>query len=426
VHSAVHDTIAAVWRAESAHIVAVVMRRVRDLGVAEELAQDALLAALEHWPLEGLPQNPAAWLMTTAKHRALDHLRHRQMAAQREGELALDMQAWATDHTPDFVDALGEAMQDGIGDDLLRLIFAACHPRLSADARVALTLKLLGGLSTHDIARAFLVSETTVAQRIVRAKRVISEAGLAFEVPSGLALGERLASVLEVVYLIFNAGHAATRGEDGVRPDLCGEAQRLGQLLARIAPNEAEVHGLVALMALQASRLPARTDAQGRPVLLADQDRRLWDAGLVQQGLAALVLAERLGPEPGAYQLQAALAACHARAARVEDTDWARVVALYEQLERLSPSPVVALNRAVAVSMHQGPAAALPVVVALAADPALRAYPWLWAVMGDLLARLGRRSEACAAVEQAAALTDNTAEKTMLLERVETWRAARP
>lgn len=424
MHSAVHDTIAAVWRSESARIVAVVMRRVRDLGVAEELAQDALVAALERWPLDGLPNNPAAWLMTTAKNRALDHLRHRQMANQREGELALDMQAWQIDHTPDFVDALGEAMQEHIGDDLLRLMFTACHPLLSADARVALTLKLFGGLTTHEIARAFLVSETTIAQRIVRAKRTLGEAGVPFEVPSGAALAERLASVLEVVYLIFNAGYTGAQGEQGVRTDLCLEAQRLGRLLTTIAPNEAEVFGLLALMHIQASRLPARTDAQGRPVLLADQDRRLWDAELVHHGLAALSEAERLAPEAGPYQLQAAIAACHARVSRAEDTHWAQMVALYDRLERVAPSPVVSLNRAVAVSMHHGPQAALPLVDALLADGTLGDYPWLWAVRGDLLARLGLWAEAGAAVQQAAALTDNLAEKAQLQERASGLLAA--
>jgi RNA polymerase sigma factor (sigma-70 family) len=381
VHSAVHDIIAAVWRAEAARIVAVVMRRVRDLGVAEELAQDALVAALERWPIDGLPQNPAAWLMTTAKNRALDHLRHRQMAERREGELALDMQAWQTDHRPDFVDALGEAMQEHIGDDLLRLMFTACHPLLSADARVALTLKLLGGLTTHEIGRAFLVSEATIAQRIVRAKRTLGAAQVPFEVPRGEALAERLASVLEVVYLIFNAGYTGGRGELGVRGELCREALRLGRLLTTIVPDEAETFGLLALMHIQASRLPARTDAQGRPVLLADQDRGLWDALLVQQGLAALSQAERLAPEAGPYQLQAAIAACHARAARAEETDWAQMVACYERLERIAPSPVVGLNRAVAVSMHQGPQAALPLVDALMADGTLVDYPWLWAAI---------------------------------------------
>lgn len=417
MHSAVHDTIAAVWRAESAGIVAVVMRRVRDLGVAEELAQDALVAALERWPLDGLPRNPAAWLMTTAKNRALDHLRHRQMADQREGELALDMQAWQTDHTPDFVDALGEAMQTHIGDDLLRLMFTACHPLLSADARVALTLKLFGGLTTHEIARAFLVSEPTIAQRIVRAKRALRDARVPFEVPSGPALTERLASVLESVYLIFNAGYTAARGEEGTRADLCQEAQRLGLLLTHIAPNESEVFGLLALMHIQASRLAARTDAHGRPVLLADQDRNLWDAALIEQGLAALAVAQRLAPDPGPYQLQAAIAACHARAARAEHTDWAQMVALYDRLAQVAPSPVVTLNRAVAISMSQGPQAALPCVDALLADGALAKYPWFWAVRGDLLARMGRQLEAAQAVRQAAALTDNTAERDLLLER---------
>lgn len=419
VHSAVHDTIAAVWRAEAAPIVAVVMRRVRDLGVAEELAQDALVAALECWPVDGVPTNPAAWLMATAKNRAIDHLRHRQMADQREGELALDIQAWQTDHTPDFVDALGAAMQDDIGDDLLRLMFTACHPLLSPDARAALTLKLFGGLTTHEIARAFLVSETTIAQRIVRAKRALSEAQVAYEVPSGAALAERLDSVLEVVYLIFNAGYTVVRGEHWMRPDLCQQALRLGRLLTTVAPNAAEAWGLLALMAIQASRLAARTDALGRPVLLADQDRTQWTSEWVHEGLTALAQAEQLAPEPGPYQLQAAIAACHARALRAADTNWAQMVALYERLERLTLSPVVALNRAVAVSMHQGPAAAMPILDALMSDGVLRHYPLIWAVRGDLLARLDRHAEACEAVREAAALTDNTAEKNLLLERAD-------
>ena len=397
--------------------MAAVARRVRDVGVAEELAQDALVAALKRCPIDGMPDKPAAWLMTTALHRALDFIRHRNMAALREGELALDMQAWRTDHTLDFVDALGDAMQDEVGDDLLRLMFTACHPLLSADARVALTLKLLGGLTTHEIARAFFVGETTVAQRIVRAKRLLSEAKVAFEVPRGEALAERMASVLEVVYLIFNAGYTAARGDDWMHPDLCREAQRLGRLLTAIAPERGEVFGLVALMDIQASRLPARIDAHGRPVLLPDQDRGLWDAGLVAQGLAALAHAERLQPDGDAYQLQAVIAACHARARRQKDTDWAKMVHLYEPLEGLAPSPVVTLNRAVALSMHQGPEAAWPTLEFLAAEGALQAYPWFWAVRGDLLVRMGRTEAAGEAVRRAADLSDNAAEKALLLAR---------
>ncbi|HET6789749.1 MAG TPA: RNA polymerase sigma factor, partial [Aquabacterium sp.] len=380
MHSQVHDTIAAVWRAESPRIVAVVMRRVQDLGVAEELAQDALVAALERWPLDGLPDKPAAWLMTVAQNRALDHLRHRQMSAARHEELARDLDAQEALIVPDFVDALDAARQDPIGDDLLRLIFTACHPVLSTDARVALTLKLLGGLSTHEIARACLVSEPTVAQRIVRAKRSLSEAKVPFELPRAPALGERLASVLEVVYLIFNEGYTATTGQDWMRPALCQEALRLGRLLADLAPQEAEVHGLLALMEIQASRMAARTDAQGEPILLNDQDRSRWDHALIEQGLAALARAEALGQTARSYRLQAEIAACHARAARPQDTDWHRMAGLYAELMRVAPSPVVELNRAVAVSMAEGPAAGLRIVDTLLSDKALQRYHWLFAV----------------------------------------------
>jgi RNA polymerase sigma factor (sigma-70 family) len=417
MHSGVHQAIATVWRLESARITAHVARVVRDVGVAEELAQDALLAALEHWPLEGVPDNPAAWLMTTAKRRALDHLRHRQMAQARHEDIAADLEALGADHVPDFVDALGEAMQDDIGDDLLRLVFTACHPVLSTDARVALTLKLLGGLSTHEIARAFLVPEATIAQRIVRAKRTLGEAGVPFEVPRGEALSERLASVLEVVYLVFNEGYTATSGDDWMRPALCDEALRLGRMLAGIAPQQAEVHGLLALMEIQASRAAARTDAHGRPVLLAAQDRSRWDALLIRRGLAALARAGSLAPTAGPYQLQAAIAACHARAVRAQDTDWARIAALYGELAQVAPSPVVELNRAVAVAMHAGPAAGLLIADALLQHKAMRDYHWLPSVRGDLLARLGRRSEACAEFERAAALAGNERERTFLLER---------
>ncbi|WP_332741788.1 RNA polymerase sigma factor [Hydrogenophaga sp.] len=422
MHSGVHQAIATVWRLESARITAHVARVVRDVGVAEELAQDALLAALEHWPTQGVPDNPAAWLMTTAKRRALDHLRHRQMAEARHEDIAADMHALGETHVPDFVDALDEARQDEIGDDLLRLVFTACHPVLSTDARVALTLKLLGGLTTHEIARAFLVPEATVAQRIVRAKKTLSEAGVPYEVPRGEALGERLASVLEVVYLVFNEGYTATSGSDWMRPALCDEALRLGRMLAGIAPQQAEVQGLLALMEIQASRASARTDAQGRPVLLAEQDRSRWDALLIHRGLAALVRAEALAPAAGPYQLQAAIAACHARAVHARDTDWARIASLYGELARLAPSPVVELNRAVAVSMHAGPAAGLALVDALLDDKALRNYHWLPAVRGDLLAQLERRAEACAEFERAAALAGNERERTFLLERADSLR----
>lgn len=422
MHSGVHQAIATVWRLESARITAHVARVVRDVGVAEELAQDALVAALEHWPKDGVPDNPAAWLMTTAKRRALDHLRHRQMAEARHEDIAADMEALGTTHVPDFVDALDAARQDDIGDDLLRLVFTACHPVLSTEARVALTLKLLGGLTTHEIARAFLVPEATIAQRIVRAKRTLGEAGVPFEVPRGEALAERLASVLEVVYLVFNEGYTATSGDDWMRPALCDEALRLGRMLAGIAPQQAEVHGLLALMEIQASRAAARTDAQGRPVLLAVQDRSRWDALLIHRGLAALARAQTLAPAAGPYQLQAAIAACHARAVRAQDTDWARIAALYGELSRMAPSPVVELNRAVAVAMHAGPAAGLLIVDALVHHKALRGYHWLPSVRGDLLARLGRDAEARAEFERAAALAGNERERTFLLERAMSLR----
>ena len=417
MHSAVHQAIAAVWRIESARIVAVVARMVRDIGVAEELAQDALVSALEHWPRQGVPDNPGAWLTTAAKRRALDHLRHHKMADAQHEHLAQDLMALQAHTVPDFVDALDAARQDEIGDDLLRLIFTACHPLLSADARVALTLKLLGGLSTHEIARAYLVAEPTIAQRIVRAKRTLSEAHVPFEVPRGAALGERLASVLEVVYLIFNEGYSATDGDDWMRPALCEEALRLGRMLAQLAPQQAEAQGLLALMEIQASRTAARTDATGRPVLLTDQDRSRWDRLLIRRGLDALARAEALAQPGGPYQLQAAIAACHARAAVAEDTDWARISALYATLMQVAPSPVIELNRAVAVAMHQGPAAGLAIVDTLRDDKALRQYQWLPSVRGDLLDKLGRPAEARAEFEQAAALAGNQREKALLLER---------
>jgi RNA polymerase sigma factor (sigma-70 family) len=423
MHSSVHQAIATVWRLESARITACVARVVRDIGVAEELAQDALVAALEHWPKEGVPDNPAAWLMTTAKRRALDHLRHRQMAEEKHEGIAADMEALGATHVPDFVDALDEARQDDIGDDLLRLVFTACHPVLSTDARVALTLKLLGGLTTHEIARAFLVPEATIAQRIVRAKRTLTEAGVPFEVPRGGALGERMASVLEVVYLVFNEGYTATSGGDWMRPALCDEALRLGRMLAGIAPQQPEVHGLLALMEIQASRTAARTDPQGRPVLLSDQDRGRWDHLLIRRGLAALDRADLLTTEPGPYHLQGAIAACHARAVRAADTDWARIAALYGELSRVSPSPVVELNRAVAISMHAGPAAGLVLVDALLKNKALRQYHWLPSVRGDLLAKLGRNGEARSEFERAADLASNEREKTFLTERANSLTA---
>jgi RNA polymerase sigma factor (sigma-70 family) len=410
-----HRAIAAVWRIESARIVGALARRVRDVGLAEELAQDALVAALEHWPVDGLPDNPGAWLMTTAKNRALDRLRQQALHARKQQELGADADARGDHVVPDFSDALDDA--DDIGDDLLRLVFTACHPVLSRDAQVALTLKLLAGMSTAEIARAFLQPEPTVAQRIVRAKRTLGEAKVAFEVPRGDALHERLAAVLDVVYLVFNEGYAATAGDDWTRPALCEEALRLGRILARLASGQAEVHGLVALMEVQASRLRARQDAEGRPVLLMAQDRTRWDRLLIGRGLAALERAQALADAPGPFQLQAAIAACHARAPTPEATDWHRIVALYGELLACLPSPVVALNRAVAVSMADGPAAALVLVDALAAQGQLARYHLLHAARGDLLARLGRHEEASAEFERAAAMTANERERTVLRER---------
>lgn len=419
--AATHRAIDSVWRAESARIVAHVARLVRDIGRAEELAQDALVAALEHWPVDGLPERPGAWLMTTAKRRALDALRQSALHARKEGEYGQDLATLGADHQPDFVDLLAEASEDDIGCDLLRLIFTACHPLLTTEAQVALTLRLLCGLSTADIARAFLVPEPTLAQRIVRAKRTLSQAQVPFEVPGPAERPARLASVLAVIYLVFNEGHAATAGEDWLRPALCSEALRLGQVLAGLMPAEPEVHGLLALMAIQASRLPARVDAQGRPVLLMDQDRKLWDAGLIDQGLKALAASEAAaqaaGVGPGLYALQAGMAACHARAARAEDTDWPAILAAYDRLLALAPSPVVALNRAVALCRVQGPAAALPVVQALLESAALADYPWLYSVQGDVLAQLGQAEAASAAFEKAAALTRNERERELLLAR---------
>lgn len=421
MHSATHQAIAATWRIESAKIVAIVARMVRDIGLAEELAQDALVAALEHWPRDGVPDKPGAWLVTTARRRALDHLRHLKMQGEKLGELGQDLQAREALVVPDFVDALGEAMEDDIGDDLLRLIFTACHPVLPTEARVALTLKLLGGLSTHEIARACLVAEPTVAQRIVRAKRTLGEARVPFEVPRGAALGERLASVLEVVYLIFNEGYTATAGDDWMRPELCNEALRLGRMLAELAPDEPEALGLIALMELQASRSAARVDAQGRPVLLLAQDRSRWDRLLIRRGLAALARAESLcesGRHPlGPYVLQAAIAACHARAPTGDATDWPRIAALYDALAQAMPSPVVELNRAVAVGMAFGPAAGLELIDTLQTDKALQHYQWLPSVRGDLLAKLGRHAEARAEFLRAAQLAGNERERALLLER---------
>jgi len=414
---ATHRAIEAVWRIESAKVIAHAARLVRDVGLAEELAQDTLVTALERWPVDGLPDNPGAWLMAAVKNRALDRLRQDALHARKHEELGADMDALQSHVVPDFVDALAEASEDDIGDDLLRLVFTACHPLLSTDARVALTLRLIGGLTTDEIARAFLAPEKTIAQRIVRAKRTLSEARVPFEVPRAAELPARLASVLEVLYLVFNEGYSATAGDDWMRPTLCAEALRMGRVVVGLMPNESEVLGLVALMEIQASRTQARTDAEGRPVLLMDQDRSRWDPLLIRRGLAALERAEALGGARGPYALQAALAACHARARRAEETDWAQIVALYDALAVVAPSPVVEINRAVAVGMAFGPEAGLEIVDALAAEPALASYHWLPSVRGDLLAKLGRLDEAQAEFERAAAMTRNARERELLTAR---------
>jgi RNA polymerase sigma factor (sigma-70 family) len=414
---AVADTLAAIWHIESARVVASVARLTRDLGLAEECAQDALVAALEHWPVSGIPDNPAAWLTTAAKRRALDQLRHRAQAQPKHAELTAELDAQHAIRSADFAEQVDAALDDDIGDDLLALIFTACHPLLSADARAALTLKVVGGLSVEEIARAYLKPAPTVAQRIVRAKRTLAEAHVPYEVPCGAEREARLASVLEVIYLIFNEGYAATAGDDWMRPGLCEEAQRLGRVLAEILPKVAEVHGLVALMEIQASRLAARIDAQGEPILLMDQDRSRWDRLLIHRGLVALDRATALPGALGSYTLQAAIAACHARAATAADTDWARIAALYDALAQVAPSPVVALNRAVAVGMAFGAAAGLEQVEALAAESALQSYHLLPAVRGDLLARLERIEEARAEFERAAKLASNARERDLLLAR---------
>ncbi|HVJ73223.1 MAG TPA: RNA polymerase sigma factor [Casimicrobiaceae bacterium] len=411
--NATHRAIDAVWRIESAKIIAGLARMLRDVGLAEELAQDALVAALETWPASGVPDNPGAWLMATAKHRALDVLRRRKLLDRKHQELAYELEL-----DQELANRQAEvAHEDEIGDDLLRLVFTACHPVLSPEARVALTLKLLGGLSTEEIARAFLVPEPTIAQRIVRAKRTLAEARIPFELPAGDALAPRLASVLEVIYLVFNEGYAATAGDHWMRPQLCEEALRLGRVLAGLAPQEPEVHGLVALMEIQASRARARVGPGGEPVLLLDQDRARWDRLLIGRGLAALERAEALGGALGRYALQAAIAACHARAATADDTDWGRIAALYDALAQIAPSPIVELNRAVAVAMAFGPAAGLDLVDALADEPTLEGYHLLSSVRGDLLAKLGRHAEAREAFERAASLTRNARERDLMLER---------
>lgn len=410
----IHRTIDAVWRIESARIIAALARLLRDVGLAEELAQDALVTALERWPESGIPDNPAAWLMTAAKHRALDHLRRGKLLERKHEELGREFAARQEETAvADFDDAL----DDDIGDDLLRLVFTACHPVLAAEARVALTLRLLGGLTTDEIARAFLVAEATIAQRIVRAKRTLAEARVPFEVPRADELAPRLASVLEVLYLIFNEGYAATAGDDWMRPALCEEALRLGRILAELAPREPEVHGLVALMEIQASRSGARVGPKGEPILLLEQNRARWDQLLIRRGLAALARAERLGGALGPYALQAAIAACHARARTAAETDWPRIAALYDALAQLAPSPVVELNRAAALAMAFGPAAGLELADALNSEPSLKTYHLLPAVRGDLLAKLGRYDEARAEFARAASLTRNMRERDLLLAR---------
>lgn len=408
----IHRTIEAVWRIESARLIAGLTRVVRDVGFAEELAQEALVTALERWPETGVPENPGAWLMTTAKNRAIDQFR-RQALLERKHELIGRDTEERQNQTPDFAAAL----DDEVGDDLLRLIFISCHPVLPTDARVALTLRLLGGLTTDEIARAFLAQESTVAQRIVRAKRTLGEAKVPFEVPRGAELERRLASVLEVIYLIFNEGYAATAGDDWMRPALCEEALRLGRILAGLQPQQAEVHGLVALMEIQASRTAARVGPEGEAVLLLEQNRARWDRLLIERGLAALRRAESLAEPRGPYTLQAAIAACHARARRAEDTDWPRIVALYGELAARYPSPVVELNRAVAVGMAEGPAAGLAIVDRLQGEGALEAYHLLPAVRGDLLAKLGRADEARAEFTRAAAMARNSRERDVLSAR---------
>ncbi len=407
-----HRAIDAVWRIESPKLIAGLARIVRDVGVAEDLAQDALVAALERWPESGIPHNPGAWLMATAKHRAVDLLRRSARLDRKHEELGRELVAREI-AAPDFE----AAIDDDVGDDLLRLVLIACHPVLATDARVALTLRLLGGLTTEEIARAFLVAAPTIAQRVVRAKRTLSEARVPFEVPRGAELAVRLSSVLEVLYLIFNEGYAATAGDDWMRPALCEDALRLGRVLAELVPREPEVHGLVALMEIQASRARARIGSGGEPVRLSDQDRARWDRLLIRRGLAALARAEQLGGALGPYALQAAIAACHARAHAFADTDWARIAALYDALAQLAPSPVVELNRAVAVAMAFGPAAGLELADALMSEPSLRGYHLLPSVRGDLLEKLGRSAEARLEFERAAALTRNARERELLLER---------
>ena len=414
-HRKASETIDAVWRIESARLIAGLARMMGDVGLAEDLAQDALVAAVEQWPQSGVPDNPGAWLMATAKHRAIDHLRRRKMQDIKHEHLGRELEERQVSPEQE----LAEAIDDHVGDDLLRLIFTACHPVLTTEARVALTLRLLGGLTTEEIARSFLVPKATIQQRIVRAKRTLAAARVPFEVPRGAELAERLESVLEVVYLIFNEGYSATAGEDWVRPALCEDALRLGRILAELAPAEPEVHGLVALMEIQASRIRARVGPAGEPILLLQQDRGRWDHLLISRGLAALERAEAPGGGYGPYALQAAIAACHARARTAEETDWTRIVALYDGLAQLMPSPVVELNRAVALGMAFGPAAGLELVDSLTTDPALAGYHLLPSVRADLLAKLGRFEEARAELARAASLTQNVRERELLLKKRE-------
>ncbi len=409
----VRHAIASVWKEEGPRVVGYLVRLRRDVALAEELAHDALVAALEDWPRSGVPERPGAWLMTTAKHRALNSLRRAKLASRTGEALGRDAETQA----PFELDEIEARMTESVGDDVLRLIFTACHPVLSTEARVALTLRLIGGLTTEEIARAFLTVEPTIAQRIVRAKRSLAEAGVPFEVPSGEQLAPRLASVLEVVYLIFNEGYTATRGDDLMRPALAAEAIRIGELLAALAPDEPEVHGLSALMLLHASRTATRVDADGEPVLLVDQDRARWDRALIDRGLAALARAEALTAAPGRYQLQAAIAACHVRATGVDTTDWAAIAALYGELARLTPSPVIELNRAMAVSRAQGAGAGLALLDKLRREPSLARYHLLPSARADLLERLGRRAEACREFKRAAELTSNARQRARLLAR---------
>jgi len=408
-----HRAITAVWRIESPRIIGGLARIVRDVGIAEDLAQDALVAALEQWPLSGIPRNPGAWLMGAAKNRAIDHLRRNKRIERKHEELGLELEGLQSKAAID----LYASLDDDVGDDLLRLMFTACHPVLSSEARVALALRLLGGLTTEEIARAFLVPEPTVAQRIVRAKRMLTEKAVGFEVPRGEELAARLASVLEVIYLIFNEGYSATAGDDWMRPALCEEALRLGRILAGLTPEEPEVHGLVALMEIQASRSKARVGPSGEPILLLDQNRALWDQLLIRRGLAALDRAGKLGGSGGAYALQAAIAACHARAPVAAETDWTRIAGLYEELARIAPSPIVELNRGVAVAMGLGPEAGLRIIDGLTGDPLLQGYHLLPSVRGDLLFKLGRFAEARIEFERAAGLTRNARERELLFER---------